>query len=241
LVLGTDTFSCLTFKNLNLTPKGGNSGVDLQTDGDVQRRDLKHLEGRELQGVSSAWLDPQNATSIESGSMGNWNQFEANNRLFNVKNTFDENIYTKRLDMTKMSKQQIAKAERIAKEIEGSTSGNVHLQEERGHQIDSGLDEEDLYSGVMREDTAHGIPRRDSGNFLNQKKGGGRGSGGQASFPREQAQGGQYQGQVEEGGSWRRGVNLQKHLKEQILTLRHKDKDQVPAPAELLVRRINRM
>jgi hypothetical protein len=41
----------------------------------------------------------------------------------------------------------------------------------------------------MRDDAAHGIPRRDSGNFLNQKKGGGRGNGGQAPFPREQAQG----------------------------------------------------
>jgi LsmAD domain len=101
--------------------------------------------------VSSAWLDPESATSLESGSIGDWNQFEANNRLFNVKNTYDENIYTKKLDLSTFSKAQILKAERIAKEIEGTSSHNIHIREERGFKIDSGIDEEDLYSGVMRE------------------------------------------------------------------------------------------
>ena len=63
--------------------------------------------------------------------MGEWNQFEANTRLFNVKNTWDENIYTKKIDMSKVSKAQLAKAEKLAREIEGSSSSNFHLQEEK--------------------------------------------------------------------------------------------------------------
>ena len=85
--------------------------------------------------------------------MGEWNQFEANTRLFNVKNTWDENIYTKKIDMSKVSKAQLAKAEKLAREIEGSSSSNFHLQEERGQRVEHGMDEEDLYSGVIREDS----------------------------------------------------------------------------------------
>ena len=83
--------------------------------------------------------------------MGNWNQFEANDRLFNVKNTYDENIYTQRLDKSKISKSDILKAERIAKEIEGTMTHNSHLQEERGQKIEDDMDEEDRYSGVLRD------------------------------------------------------------------------------------------
>ena len=53
--------------------------------------------------------------------------------------------------MTTISKAQLLKAERIAKEIEGTSSHNIHIREERGFKIDSGIDEEDLYSGVIRE------------------------------------------------------------------------------------------
>jgi hypothetical protein len=90
--------------------------------------------------------------NTEGGSGKNWNQFEANQRLFNVKSSYDENLYTSKLDTSKLSKDQLEYAERMAKEIEGQTSDNIHLQEERGHlqERDSGMyDEEDLYSGVL--------------------------------------------------------------------------------------------
>lgn len=48
--------------------------------------------------------------------MGAWNQFEANARLKDYKKSaFDENIYTKRLDMASMTTDQIRRAERLAK------------------------------------------------------------------------------------------------------------------------------
>ena len=101
--------------------------------------------------------------------MGSWNQFEANDRLFNVKNTYDENIYTQRLDKSKISKSDMLKAEKIAKEIESTMTHNSHLQEERGQKIEDDMDEEDRYSGVLRDNGG-----RMSGGSL----GGGTGSGG---------------------------------------------------------------
>jgi hypothetical protein len=80
-----------------------------------------------------------------------WNQFEANEKLFGVVSSFDENIYTTKLDKTKLSTAQSREAERLAQEIERQTSGNFHLQEERGQRVqDDGLDEEARYSSVDR-------------------------------------------------------------------------------------------
>ena len=76
------------------------------TDSNIQRRDYSQLDGRTLE-KASAWLTPDSTShGIEEtpqfpGKGGNsrWDQFEANKRLFNVKNTFDENIYTSKLGM----------------------------------------------------------------------------------------------------------------------------------------------
>ena len=132
----TQVFECETFVSFvaataNLKGKS-NTGGELQTDGAIQRKDLSHLVDRDLQSAS-AWLDPSTDTSLELGSGKKWDQFETNSRLFNVKNTYNEDLYTKKLDLSKMTKDQIRKAERMAREIEGSTSENIHLQEVSEH------------------------------------------------------------------------------------------------------------
>ena len=71
------------------------------------------------------WLGT--SASLESSSKGkgaasDWDQFETNKRLFNVRSSFNEDLYTKKLDLGSMTKEQIARADRIAKEIEGSSS-----------------------------------------------------------------------------------------------------------------------
>lgn len=45
---------------------------------------------------------------------------------------YDENIYTKKLDKDTISKAQMERADRLAREIERSASSNIHIQEERG-------------------------------------------------------------------------------------------------------------
>ncbi|GLD95194.1 hypothetical protein PINS_up003836 [Pythium insidiosum] len=137
-----------------------------RTDTEISGRSHEHLYGRELQAASS-WLDPQLDTgSLEDsrrrGPSGKsaWNQFEANEKLFGVVSTFDENLYTTKLDRGKLSTEQSREAERIAREIERETTGNFHLQEERGQRVErEDLDEEALYSSVDRKATASPVTR----------------------------------------------------------------------------------
>jgi PAB1-binding protein PBP1 len=115
---------------------------DFETDSSVGRRtDLRDLDGRDLQSVSTSWLTPETSTSLEAGGggarggIGQWNQFEANKRLYNVQNTYDENIYTKKLDKNGFTKEQLKKVDKVARSIETSTSGNIVLKVSAQHSI----------------------------------------------------------------------------------------------------------
>lgn len=97
-------------------------------------------------------LIPETETSLNpSSGLHTWDQFETNERLYNVTSTYDENIYTKKLDKSTLTKEQQRQAERLAREIESQVSDNIHLREERGHALERDVDEEDLYSGVRRD------------------------------------------------------------------------------------------
>lgn len=65
--------------------------------------------------------------------------------MFGVKTSFDENIYTTKLDRSRPDyKERERQAQIIADEIMGGTTNNPHLMEERGLKVDdSGLNEED--------------------------------------------------------------------------------------------------
>ena len=88
-----------------------------------------------------------------SGNMdekiGNWDQFAANEEKFGVKTSFDENLYTTKLDRDKIDDAKFKHAERIAREIESQVTTNIHLAEERNQKLALDFDEEDLYSGVL--------------------------------------------------------------------------------------------
>ncbi|KAK1747506.1 ataxin-2-like protein [Skeletonema marinoi] len=68
---------------------------------------------------------------------------------FGVKTSFDENLYTTKLDKDKIDQAKLKHAERIAREIEGQATTNIHLAEERNQKLALDFDEEDLYSGVL--------------------------------------------------------------------------------------------
>lgn len=108
---------------------------------------------RELQRWTST-ADTDVDLSLEgSGSGGTWDQFKANEQLFGLKSDYDENIYTTRIDRSNPSyREREAAAIRLAQDIEGTSTSNVHIREERG-MIDEngGLDEEEKYSGVRRQ------------------------------------------------------------------------------------------
>ncbi|KAI3789820.1 hypothetical protein L2E82_02624 [Cichorium intybus] len=81
-----------------------------------------------------------------------WDQFEANATLFGVKSTFNEELYTTKLDKGPKMREREREALRIAREIECEDTHDLHLAEERGIRLNNkfDLDEETKYSSVHR-------------------------------------------------------------------------------------------
>lgn len=130
---------------------------------------------------ASAWLEGEMDSSLEmTGTRGDWDQFEANQRKFGVKTSYDEHDYTTRINHSKLTQADRARAARLAKDIERGKTTNPHLAEERGQRIaDDGLDEEDRYGAVLNtgrasswRDAAAGA--RESGSGRHQGAGGAR-------------------------------------------------------------------
>lgn len=78
-------------------------------------------------------------------SDGAWDQFHANEQKFGLSTDYDENIYTTRINKSNPRyRQQEAEAARIAHEIEGTSTENPHMKEERGQKAeDDEVDEEE--------------------------------------------------------------------------------------------------
>lgn len=165
------------------TPVAKAATNEFKTDAATKAKDMSHLFGRELEGVSNAWLDPSTSTSLENSGNTGWDQFEANRRLFNVQSSYDENLYTKKLDVNKLSRDAFERAERIAREIEGNVAENVHLREERGQLNESEINEEAMYSGVIREN----YPAPETGSWRNSgaQSGSGKSNAGRGAWDRK--------------------------------------------------------
>lgn len=118
--------------------------ADIGVNTGIRQRDLQPwVPGEDV----DADLSLEGTAKVKSPGRGaEWDQFEANERLYGVKSDYDENLYTTTIDRTTpLYKQRAAEAERIAREIEGTSSMNSHVAEERGLILgdDSGMDEED--------------------------------------------------------------------------------------------------
>ena len=84
----------------------------------------------------------------------NWDQFELNKKMYNVVSTYDENLYTTKLDKDKISEEEKIIVDKMYKEIMGSDSKEKDMQvlEDRGiiKQKEDEFDEEDKYSSVIK-------------------------------------------------------------------------------------------
>jgi len=124
--------------------EGASSGFRTDTDisGNMafRERDLQKWE-------PSAETDVD--LSLETTARSNeWDQFATNEQLFGVKTNYDENIYTTTINRSDPQyAAKAARAEKIAREIEGSSAMNSHVREERGQagSDDKGGDEEEKY------------------------------------------------------------------------------------------------
>jgi PAB1-binding protein PBP1 len=67
-----------------------------------------------------------------------WDQFAANQQLFGTATSYNEDLYTTKLDKG-ASAISVQEAERLAAEIQGGATSNRHMAEERGALMDSGV------------------------------------------------------------------------------------------------------
>ena len=85
----------------------------------------------------------------------NWDQFDLNKKMYNVVSTYDENLYTTKLDKNKISEDDKKFADKMYNEIINSNNeeNNIHVLEDRGiiKQTDDNYDEEDKYSSVIKD------------------------------------------------------------------------------------------
>ncbi|KAJ6845053.1 polyadenylate-binding protein-interacting protein 4 isoform X3 [Iris pallida] len=139
--------------------------TDLMIDSAISH--THHLEAqRELERWTPDVDDPgcPELENIFDGTWNrNWDQFETNEALFGVKSTFDEELYTTKLERGPRMRELELKASRIAREIEGEDTNDLHLAEERGMQFheDFDFDEEIRYSAVKREVDDSGFEESD--------------------------------------------------------------------------------
>ncbi|KAL9238612.1 hypothetical protein vseg_013008 [Gypsophila vaccaria] len=133
----------------------GESQPDIMLDSYISQS--HHVDiGRELK----PWMPDEDAPQcpeldniFDSPWTGrSWDQFKANEALFGVQSTFNEDLYTIKLEKGPQTRELEEEARRIAREIEGEVTYDLHLAEERGAYPHAGfdLDEETKYSSVFR-------------------------------------------------------------------------------------------
>ncbi|CAH8359925.1 unnamed protein product [Eruca vesicaria subsp. sativa] len=150
-------------KDLSISSDGMSNAVqsekpgELLTDSSISKSFLVD-QGRELQ----PWIPdgdvPQGLDNVfdDPWKRGRgWDQFKVNESLFGVKSTFDEEIYTTKLDRGIRTRELEERAQRIAREIEGENTRDLHVAEERGFQLNGkfDIDEESKYSAVLPVDS----------------------------------------------------------------------------------------
>ncbi|KAL9254796.1 Polyadenylate-binding protein-interacting protein 4-like protein [Drosera capensis] len=127
---------------------------DLMLDSNIPR--TRHVEvEREL----ARWVPdeedsqcPELENIFDRPWTGTWDQFKVNETLFGVKSTFNEELYTTRLEKGPQTRELEEEALRIARDIEGEETHDLHLAEERGlyHLGNFDDDEEARFSSVLR-------------------------------------------------------------------------------------------
>lgn len=114
-------------------------------DGEIAERQKGTGHEREL----VAWSGgiEEGHASIEDGgldgSTGEWDQFKTNENKYGVTSTFNEELYTTKLDPNSIPREKREEADRIAREIE-----NGQMASEIEDKVDEDEDEEARYSAV---------------------------------------------------------------------------------------------
>ncbi|XP_010534936.1 PREDICTED: polyadenylate-binding protein-interacting protein 3-like isoform X4 [Tarenaya hassleriana] len=160
LIIPADELVQVVAHELSITRDGMSDALkcekpsDLLTDSSISQSSRVDM-GRELK----PWVPDEDfpeCPELEDVFDGPWNrgwdQFEVNKTLFGVKSTFNEELYTTKLERGPKTRELEEQAIRIAREIEGESTRDIHIAEERGLQLNETFDtdEETKYSSVHR-------------------------------------------------------------------------------------------
>ncbi|GFZ11724.1 hypothetical protein Acr_23g0001090 [Actinidia rufa] len=160
LIIPAEDLVQITAKDVSVTRDGSTSDLqrvkqqDIMLDSSISQS--SHVD---MERVLERWVpdeDDSQCPELENIFDGPWNrgwdQFEANETLFGVKSTFDEELYTTKLERGPKMRELEREALRIAREIQVEETLDLHLAEERGFQLHENfdIDEETRFSSVFR-------------------------------------------------------------------------------------------
>lgn len=101
------------------------------------------------------------AAATTTTSTTEWNQFEVNARRFQVKSTYQEELYTTPLDMTSIPQSVKDHAEKVAREIEAAQYGTLDPEKIGEGDLE---DDEEARFGAVRGTGAYRQQRSTTGN-----------------------------------------------------------------------------
>ena len=143
--------------NTILDKKNNNKKNQFILDAQISKKNLKPNKEEKLIKYEVKAEDKNNKyinQALEDEEDTNWDQFELNKKVYNVVSTYDENLYTTKLDKNKISEEDKKFADKMYNEIMNSNKDekDVHILEDRGiiQQKDNDMDEEDKYSSVIK-------------------------------------------------------------------------------------------
>ncbi|XP_019058353.1 PREDICTED: polyadenylate-binding protein-interacting protein 3 isoform X2 [Tarenaya hassleriana] len=160
LIIPADELVQVVAQDLPITRDGSSNALqfekpsELLTDSSISQSSRVEM-GRELK----PWVPdedfpecPELENVFDDPWNRSWDQFEVNETLFGVKSTFNEELYTTKLERGHRTRELEEQAIRIAREIEGESTRDIHIAEERGLPLNEKFDadEEAKYSSVRR-------------------------------------------------------------------------------------------
>ena len=151
--------SSINYEINNNTQEGKNNNKKSQfvLDSQISKKNSNKTKEEKLVKYEIKEEDKNNKyinQSLEDEENVDWDQFELNKKVYNVVSTYDENLYTTKLDKNKITEEEKIFADKMYNEIMNSNKDekNLHVLEDRGiiKQKDNDLDEEDKYSSVIK-------------------------------------------------------------------------------------------
>lgn len=103
--------------------KGNAKNEEMKTDTQISQTESLVNKGRDLQKFN---FGTEKDMMVLEDDGFKFDQFKGK------KSTYDEGLYTSKIDHAKLTDDDKKRAAQIEKEINGTVSSNIHLQEERG-------------------------------------------------------------------------------------------------------------